>query len=440
MLTHGAFLVASIAGTLGLLLVSPAAAPDTTFPLLLLSVVPLVALVVAQRRADVLPTWAVLVPSAFLVVIAVIAEPHGSHDVWSYAAYGRILAKHHANPYLSPPSAFAHDVVMTRVAHGWQGTRSVYGPGFTLLSAMIMAVVGSSAAAARIAFQATAGVAVLGSLALLARNGVRSIGLAPIALNPLLIVWVLNGGHNDALVGLALLAAVLAIGRDRPVLAGGCIGAALMVKAIAALPLVALGIWIWRRRGAPVAARFGAVATVPVLIGYALFGGYGAVRPLLASSGHVSRSSVWRLILDVVPHSASAAALRHVGLLAGGLVLLVTAAALVRPLRDGPPSAVVASSVLGYLVAGAFVLPWYLAWALPVAALEARSTRTVLFLVESCALLVAYQYQVRPTRNLLDHALSISVYVVAALFLATCVALVATGARAVRRPIAEPAG
>jgi hypothetical protein len=186
-----------------------------------------------------------------------------------------------------------------------------------------------------------------------------------------------------------------------------------MVKAIAALPLVAIGAWLWRWRGANQAARFGAVAVVPVAVGYAFFGGYAALRPLLDAGNRVSRASAWRLILHVLPRDAHNFAARHLGALVIVAVMVVTAAAVVRPLREGSPSA---------------------------AALNARSSRTVFLLVESTALLVAYQYQVRTTRDFLDDGLFVSEYLAAALLVAMSAALVVMGAHAARRPLAEPAG
>src|SRR5262249_24575552 len=46
-----------------------------------------------------------------------------------------------------------------------------------------------------------------------------------------------------------------------------------------------------------------------------------------------------------------------------------------------------------YLLASMYVLPWYVAWALPVLVLEWRSGLTRLVLAQSALFLVAYQYR-----------------------------------------------
>jgi hypothetical protein len=214
------FLVLSAVGTGGLLLVAPSASPDRTVVLLLLSVGGLGALIAVERAAPRLDQWVVLATSAVLLTLACARPPHGSSDVWSYAMYGRIVAHYHRSPYAVRAAAFPSDPILLRVAPGWRHARSVYGPAFTGLSAAIMATFGSAATGARVAFQLVAAAAVLGSCLLLARAGVSRTALLVIALDPLLIVAVVNGGHNDALVGLGLVAAVLSLRDDRIPAAG----------------------------------------------------------------------------------------------------------------------------------------------------------------------------------------------------------------------------
>src|SRR5437667_45662 len=72
--------------------------------------------------------------------------------------------------------------------------------------------------------------------------------LALLALNPVVIVSVVNGGHNDALVGLGVLGGVL-LAERRPLVAGLVLGAAALIKAAALLPLAVVAVWVWRRRG-----------------------------------------------------------------------------------------------------------------------------------------------------------------------------------------------
>jgi hypothetical protein len=119
--------------------------------------------------------------------------------------YGRMVATHHVSPYTHIPAEFPSDPALARVAPGWRDAPSLYGPGFTVLSAGIMTGAGTSGLAARVGFQAVAAAAVLAMGSVLIRRRVPGAALAAVLLNPLVLVWVVNGGHNDAVVGLLLL-------------------------------------------------------------------------------------------------------------------------------------------------------------------------------------------------------------------------------------------
>jgi hypothetical protein len=54
---------------------------------------------------------------------------------------------------------------------------------------------------------------------------------------------------------------------------------------------------------------------------------------------------------------------------------------------------VVGSALVAYLLAATYVLPWYVAWALPVLVLEWRSGLTRLVLAQSALYLLVYQYR-----------------------------------------------
>src|SRR5207237_1365982 len=129
-------------------------------------------------------------------------------------------------PYVRVPNAFTTDPFLQRVVPVWRGAPSVYGPLFTAMSALIALAAGGSAVVARVLFQAVAAGAFAGIARILVRARVSPAMLAAILLNPLLVVAVVNGGHNDALVALGILGATLAVERDRPVLAGGLVAAA----------------------------------------------------------------------------------------------------------------------------------------------------------------------------------------------------------------------
>jgi hypothetical protein len=110
----------------------------------------------------------------------------------------------------------------------------------------------------------------------------------------------------------------------------------------------------------------------------------------------------------------------------------------VRPrLRDEHAAGVLAAGAAGYLFAAAYVLPWYVMWALPVAAVAAVSTaagQRVLALVLGLGtvLLVTSQYHHVPEPDLLDKALGAASGLAQVAFLAVCLALL------LDRPVTRP--
>src|SRR5439155_9144469 len=98
-----------------------------------------------------------------------------SRDVYSYAAYGRISALHHANPYVVPPSAFPSDPFVRVASREWIDAPSVYGPAFTVISAGVAKFWGGSIAATLLAFKVIAALSVGGAcvLAVLTAEALR---------------------------------------------------------------------------------------------------------------------------------------------------------------------------------------------------------------------------------------------------------------------------
>jgi alpha-1,6-mannosyltransferase len=402
----------SAAATARLLLVSPAAPADVTFPVLVAAVTSLGAFVVSEHRVPTTSRRAVLGLAGGLLAVAVAPPPHGSHDLWSYAFYGRMLARYHVSPYTHRPAEFPGDPALLRVAPGWREAASVYGPGFTLLSAALAIVAGSSALLARLGYQGIAAVAVLVAGVLLARRQVSAAALAAVVLNPLVVVAVVNGGHNDALVGLALLGGGLALLGRRPVVAGLLVAAAILVKAIAVLPAMAALAWVVRHRGRRPAAVFVGALAVPVVAGYAAFGGLHALEPLLAADAHESRASIWGLLAS-----------GHAGVPAALVVVCVTAALVASRVEARSPAQSLAAGLVGYLLVAAYVLPWYFAWVLPLAALDTTSPLSRLLAVQTVTTLVAYQYDPTNHPDALDHVLHGSVTLAQLFALAAAVAL-----------------
>lgn len=359
------------------------------------------------RRGRGPSTRAVLGAAALLVGLAVVLPPLHSQDVYLYGMQGRILAVHGSNPYLHEPSDFVDDPLHDEVSPPWRDVRSSYGPAFTVVEAAVAAVAGPSPTRVRVLFQMVAAAAVLGALALLRRAGVEPGGLALVGLNPVVIAKGVNEGHADALLGFLLLAAVLAA-RRRPVVAAAVLGVAALVKPFALVAGVGLVAWLLVRRGWRTAAAASAVSGGTVALGYLLVGAPRALEPLRETGLQQSRSSLWarpRLVLTEAwvaqGRDGSAAGLEARQLVAT-LALVVVAVVVVAVVflvlrradaRTAPdPALVVTAAFLAYLLASVYVPAWYVAAALPVAAVCWRSRGAVVVAVHGAVLSVAYTY------------------------------------------------
>jgi hypothetical protein len=395
----------TVAGLAGALLSAPWAPSDASAPAVLTAVAALGALILLEARRALLPVRVIGGCGVALAVLAVVRPPHWSADLWSYAMYGRIVSAHHHNPYFVRPSAFPGDRVLARVTPGWRNSRSVYGPAFTAVSAMFTAAAGRSLLATRVLFQGLAAGAGAAALVVIGRLRPASWVYLAVACNPILVLWTYNGGHNDAVVGLCLVLAAVAAARDRPVLAGLAMAVAIQVKVIAALGSCALALWTFRRRGWRATVTQLGVHLGPLAVGYAIVGGTAAVRPLFGLAGQMSRATVWELLRSVVPQVT----VRHTGVAVLALTLLLGGAVLLRSHRDATPSLAIAGMVLAYLLAGAYVLPWYGAWVLPLLCLVPDRRVQLLGVVQSLLVTCAYAYHHESHADALDRLLRLSV-------------------------------
>jgi hypothetical protein len=324
-----------------------------------------------------------------------------SHDVYSYLDYARLGVRHGLDPYVQPPLAAPTDPAFAHVT--WPDTTSAYGPLFTLATyPLAWLPVGLAVAA----LKAVAALSVLGIAAVVSRiaawRGVDPLRAAAfVALNPLVLVHVVGGAHNDGLTMLLAMLGIAAILGAREATGGAALVAAAATKASAVF--VAPFAFVAAARPAPTSraadpgsasrpiARFlagagGAVAT----IGVAAYLGFGwewldALGLAGENQGRTSHLSI--------PSTLS----RISGLGDGPLrvVALVLFAALVAYLlawtwRGNDWLRAAAWTAFALLLATSWLLPWYLIWPLPLAAISRDRTLQLLTLV-----LTAYQLGAR---------------------------------------------
>ena len=354
-----------LAGPLHELEAASPSAPE--FAGLLIAMVAGYALAVSRARA--LGARTVLGAIVVLHVIALAAPPLLSTDVFSYVSYGRLGALHGIDPYVAAPIRAPHDAIYPWV--GWRHARSAYGPLFALLT---YPLAGLGVASAVWILKLVAALSSLGCVALVWRTAllrridpVRAAAL--VGLNPVLLIWVVAGAHNDLLMMLAMSAAValVAAGREAGGAATAVVGAAVKVSAVLILPFLVLGS---QRRGraltgAVVAAAAGALAATLVFGGHAA----GFLDVLGAQQRTASGMSVPTTLAHLAGAPVAAPALLTAVHVAGAAALLALVVATARGLDwiEGAALAlVVAAASSGWL------MPWYTVWALPLAVLVPR--------------------------------------------------------------------
>lgn len=349
------------------------------------------AFVAYDERMELHPSWVVIAIGAALA-IGLAAPPRDSHDLWSYVMYGRTVSVHHLSPYAHAPIDFRHDPFLGRVGVGWRHAKSVYGPLFTGVSAALTRAAGDSALRARLAFQGLAATGVVTGLALIWRSTRSARAVAFVGLHPAVITAIVNGGHNDALVGFAIVAGALLVSRKRWHTAGFVLGLGILVKASGILGLVGLVAWtVGRdRRGA---TRLVIAAGATAALGYALAGSAALVSLTHAGNGN-TRASVWDPISSLL-HPATAT------MLTGALAFTTFAALRLR--AAARPETTTTATIAASLIGGVYVLPWYPAWALPTAALDRRSRLSMLTAAHAAFLVAVYEYE-RPAHTSLRGA------------------------------------
>jgi alpha-1,6-mannosyltransferase len=317
--------------------------------------------------AAALPRWAVPATIVVTTLIFTLAPPLLSQDVFNYIAYGR-LQIHGINPYAHGPAALSHDPVYPFTGHLWKHAPSAYGPLFTLISAALAPL---GTAVSLWAMKALAGLATLGTAGLVWLTA-RRLGRSPafaaafFALNPLVLLYALPGAHNDLPMAFFVALSVYLAVCGRAAWAGATLVAAMAIKLSAGLaaPFLLLGVRPRRRVLAGLAAA-GAVVAAGTL---ALYGTAPAnIVHVLAFEQKVNWIviSVPGFVGSLFGFGPLTPQTKHLlfGLFAASAVALIVYS---RRGRSWLEAAGAATVVL--LATTAWLLPWYIVWVLPLAA------------------------------------------------------------------------
>ena len=329
----------------------------------------------AVRAADRLSARAVLMSIAAFHALILLAPPLLSTDVFSYQAYARMGELYGANPYLHGPHVIALDPLYPFIGAKWVSTPSAYGPLFTGLSYVLAPL---SIAASALAYKAIAALASLITVALVF-NGARLRGVDPVkaaalvGLNPLIVVYGVGGGHNDLLMLAGLVAGFYALLQHRERASGALIVFAAGIKLTAGLFLpfaLASGGGLGaprRRRDILIGAS--AAAVVVATIGFAAFGS-GPLH-LLATLQKTQSMGDWKSIPGFISTRLGLGTLGHAAGLCLGIIFAVVFVWLVRRVWRGEMDWIDGAgwTAVALLVTASSLLPWYVAWLMPLAAL-----------------------------------------------------------------------
>jgi hypothetical protein len=309
----------------------------------------------------------------------VVAPPLFSRDIFSYAAHGREIALG-INPYHHGPAALGGGPYLRFVPGAWARAPSPYGPLFLGLDGALVGHVGqhASVAVAGLRLLSLAGVVLL---AVWLPRLAAACGTEPSlatwlgVLNPLVLLHVVSGGHNDGLMLGLLVAGLTMARRERFVAALLLCLLAAAVKAPAGLGVAYVGAdWVRsrpdRRRMVSTAVRAGAIIAATATSLTSVSGlGWGWLSTLATPTR--ARS----LLSPMTDVGLAAAKVAHRLRLASGggwavslaqitglaLATVICGAALAGRARWGSITSL-GVSLLAVVVLAPVFQPWYLLW------------------------------------------------------------------------------
>jgi hypothetical protein len=325
-----------------------------------------------QRMMWVFALWALP-----MLVIA----PLFSRDVYSYAAQGEMVS-HHINPYLYGPNQLGNNSYTAPVDSLWGNAPAPYGPLFLQLDGLFTRITFHNELATVVLLRLLSLVGVLLIAAcvprlarLYHRDGAELFTL--MVLNPVTLLHLIGGAHNDALMLGLLVAGVTAAKEKRPIVGILLCALATAIKAPAAVGILYVG-WSWLGPQASIRDRLRPVVTAGLLgvgvLGFfsyvsglgwgwvTILGTPGAVRSWTAPTTSVALAvtGVSHFVHIGLSLSGVLTATRFLGLLAAGIAAVWL---LLNSDRIGTLKSL-GITLLLFVALGPVVQPWYLSWGL----------------------------------------------------------------------------
>src|ERR1700728_1196401 len=322
---------------------------------------------------------------ALWIVPLLVVAPLFSKDVFSYAAQGEMMS-HHINPYHYGPGTLGSGPYVAGVDPLWANTPAPYGPLFLMLAGWSATLSFHHAliTVLLLRVQAVAGVALIAyCIPKLARSFGKDPGPAFVlaVLNPLTLLALVGGAHNDAIMVGLLLAGITAARSYHPVWVVVRCAVAASYKVRAAIAIVYIA-WDWAgpfadlRRRARMLVRAG-LLTVAVMGALSLVSGLG--WGWIANLGTPGTVRSWMapatgfgLLISGMAH------LVGIGVGLGGVLTLTRAIGLIGAAviavyclrhreRIGMLGAL-GATMMAFVVLGPVVQPWYLTWGIIIVA------------------------------------------------------------------------
>jgi hypothetical protein len=318
----------------------------------------------------------------------VVAPPLFSRDVFSYAAQGEMTSLK-ISPYLYGPFTLGQysNAWTAPVDKLWGNTPAPYGPFFLFIDSTIVKLSGQNQLGTVVGLRLLEAIAVAGigyGVIMLARGLGRDPGEAFVlsAMNPLVLLTLIGGAHNDALMTAFLVIGLGLAVQRHPMWALFFVSLATAVKAPAAIGLAYVA-WNWAPPNASLKQRIrpfaiGGVVAAAVLGVTTLMAGFGLgwMKNLL-SNGTVrswaapatgAGMAITNTLHALGEHGVALASVLSVTRFLG---VVIAAAITLWLLWRSPERGWVRSlgvALLLFVILGPVVQPWYLAWGLVILA------------------------------------------------------------------------
>jgi hypothetical protein len=336
-----------------------------------------------------------------LLAIMLMSPPLQLTDMFNYLGYARLGGLHHLNPYTHVINDASYDPVHRLST--WHNLTSPYGELFTALTYPLAWLPLPAAYWTLKVLTVGAALAFLWVVSVCARQLGRDprVAVAFVALNPIFIIYAVGGFHNDFFLLLPSTGAIALLLARRDKSAGAVLMLAVGVKftAILLLPFLLIGA---RSRERIIDVVKGAVLTAIPLVALSL-ALFGFSLPNLSDQStlltYFSIPQVVGLILGVGGGTPIVLKLADV-------LLVIVVLFLIWRRRDWLSSA--GWATLALIASLSWLMPWYVIWVLPLAALStsvrlrgAALALTLFLMVTFAPELALYmkQHHINPLRS-----------------------------------------